>query len=170
MEEEQHNWKADVEIEPDALDVEWTKQAKLFGHYSKVLAEAQAEVDRVKNASKIKAAKLELAIRKDPASYGLEKVSESAVAAAILLETEYQDLLDQLRQAEYTRNVLDGAVTALNHKKAALENLVRLQGQNYFAGPSTPREIGKEWARDVERRAARDQVKAAGQKARRIAR
>ena len=38
---------------------------------------------------------------------------------------------------------------------------MRLQGQNYFAGPSVPRNIGKEWAASVERNGARDKVKVA---------
>ena len=32
-------------------------------------------------------------------------------------------------------------------QKTALENLVKLHGQQYFAGPSVPRDLSKEWER-----------------------
>ena len=38
-----------------------------------------------------------------------------------------------------------GAVKAIDTKKTALENLVKLHGQSYFAGPAIPRNLNKEW-------------------------
>ena len=67
----------------------------------------------------------------------------------------------QIAVAQYELEVMGAAVRALDQKKSALENLVRLQGQNYFAGPSVPRTIGAEWVKEVERNGARNRVKAA---------
>lgn len=161
-------WKQDIEINPDALDVEWVKQASLFGEYCVTQAEAKRKVDMLKEGVEVKAAELGLKIRANPAQFGLDKVTEASVQAVILLDKEYANHLGLLHDAQYEYDVLTAAVRALDQKKSALENLVRLQGQNYFAGPSVPREIGKEWVKECERNGARDRVKAAMRTSRQI--
>jgi hypothetical protein len=154
-------WKNDVEVAVDALDIEWARQASLFGEYCMEQAEARAKLDAVKERLDVKVAGLGLKIRSNPATFGLDKVTEASVQAVILLDAECAKLREEIAVTQYELEVMSAAVRALDQKKSALENLVRLQGQNYFAGPSVPREIGKEWVADVERRSARDKVKAA---------
>ena len=53
-----------------------------------------------------------------------------------------------------TKHELDiarAASIALDHKKRALQNLVQLHGQNYFAGPKIPRTM-KQIQEDKEKR------------------
>ncbi len=152
-------WKQAIEINPEALDVEWVKQAALFGHYCEMQAVARDKVDRLKEKMEVLDAGLGLKIRSNPASFGLEKITEASVQAVILLSKEHQDLAEQQAQARYDLEIMQSAVRSLDQKKSALENLVRLQGQNYFAGPSVPRNIGKEWVKQAERNGARDKVR-----------
>jgi len=152
-------WKQDIEIDPTALDVEWCKQASLFGEYCETQAIARDKVDRIKEALEVKAAALGLKIRSNPASFGLEKITEASVQATIILDKDYAFTSESLANARYEYDVMSAAVRALDQKKAALENLVRLQGQNYFAGPSAPRNLSEEWVKDMERRSARDKIK-----------
>lgn len=154
-------WKTDVEIDVDALDIQWAKQASLFGEYCVEQAAARDTADRAKERLEVYDAGLGLKIRANPAQFGLEKITESSVGAVILLDKEHARMSDELNTARYQLEVITAAVRALDQKKSALENLVRLQGQNYFAGPSVPREIGAEWAKEAERNGARDKVKAA---------
>jgi hypothetical protein len=155
------NWKADVEIDPQALDVEWCKQASLFGKYCVLQADARALSDRRKEALDVVSAKLDQQIRANPAKFGIEKITEGAIRAAISLDLTYATANESLQDAQYELEIMGAAVRALDQKKSALENLVRLQGQNYFAGPSVPRDVGAEWMKEVERNGARDKVKAA---------
>jgi hypothetical protein len=154
-------FKNDIEINPDSLDVEWVKQASLFGEYCMEQVGARAKLDTVKEHLDVKVAGLGLKIRSNPATYGLDKVTEAGVQAVILLDAECAKLREEIAVAQYELEVTTAAVRALDQKKSALENLVRLQGQNYFAGPSVPRDVGAEWVKDCERRSARDKVKAA---------
>jgi hypothetical protein len=154
-------FKNDIEINPDALDCEWIKQAATFGEYCMEQAGARAKLDAIKERLDVKVAGLGLKIRANPATFGLDKVTESSVGAVILLDAECAKLREEVAVAQYELKVMGAAVRALDQKKSALENLVRLQGQNYFAGPSVPREIGKEWVKEVERNGARDKVKVA---------
>jgi len=153
------NYDQDISIDPDALDIEWTKQAQTFFKYAELTARAHVVMDRKKEKIDVLEATMGLKIRTNPASYGLEKITEGAVQSTILIDQNHIDAVAELADLKYEYEVLIAAVRALDQKKSALENLVRLQGQNYFAGPSVPREIGKEWAKDVERTGARDKIK-----------
>ena len=156
-----NKWKDAIEINPDALDIQWVKQAALFGEYCMEQAGARAKLDAVKERLDVKVAGLGLKIRSNPATFGLDKVTEASVQAVILLDAECAKLREEIAVAQYELEVMGAAVRALDQKKSALENLVRLQGQNYFAGPSVPREIGVEWVKEKERSSARDKIKAA---------
>jgi hypothetical protein len=154
-------FKNDIEIDPDQLDIQWVKQASLFGEYCMEQAGARAKLDAIKERLDVKVAGLGLKIRANPATFGLDKVTEASVQAVILLDAECAKLREEIAVAQYELEVMGAAVRALDQKKSALENLVRLQGQNYFAGPSVPRDVGAEWVKEVERNGARDKVKAA---------
>lgn len=152
-------WKEDITIDPDALDVEWCKQATLFARYSEEQVVARDRMDRLKQQLDVLEAELGLKIRNDPASYGLEKVTEAGVQSALLLHKKRQTLNENLQVARFELEIVQSAVRALEQKKAALENLVRLGGQNYFAAPSVPRDLGREWAEATKRDLSRSAVK-----------
>ena len=153
------SYQQDIEIDPDALDIQWTKQAQTFFKYAELAAKARNKVDRLKESLEVLDANLGLQIRKAPLNYGLEKVTEGALQSCILLNPQHANASKELADAQYELEILAAAVRALDQKKAALENLVRLQGQNYFAAPSVPRDIGAEWVKEKERESARSAVK-----------
>lgn len=155
------NYESDISINPESLDVEWTRQAQTFFKYAELTAKARDVMDRAKERLDVLMADLGLKIRSNPAAHRLEKVTEGAIQSTIMLKSEYTEATKKLADLRYEYEVLSAAVRALDQKKSALENLVRLQGQNYFAGPSVPRDVGAEWVKSVERDGARDKVKAA---------
>ncbi len=141
----ENNYRQDVSIDESALDVEWLKQSSLVfkyseasAHYKKLVSQAKEQVDMVK-------AGLDKAIRINPKAYNLEKVTEASIAAEILMDAEYKEAMNDLIEAQYEFNMCNGAIAALQDKRSALENLVKLYGQNYFSGPKAPRDISKEW-------------------------
>ena len=153
------NWKQDVEIDPENLDREWVRQASLFGRYCELLADAHRQLDLKKEKLVMVDAKLGLEIRTNPNKYGLDKVTEAGVNSILVLQEEHKELEKELIDLRYDVEVLTGAVRSLDQKKSALENLVRLHGQNYFAGPEVPHNLKKDWIDDAERNASRSKVK-----------
>ena len=51
-------------------------------------------------------------------------------------------------------------MAAIDQKKSALENLVKLHGQMYFAGPSIPRDLDKEWEKREKEKRVSDGIQA----------
>jgi len=146
------NYERDVSIDETALDVEWLQQAGLMYKYARYQAETKKVMDEAKERLDFIKAKLEMDIRTNPESYGLSKVTESAIASTILLQSEYQDAAKKYVEAKYENDVAVAAVRAIDQKKTALENLVKLLSVSYFAGPSAPRDLSLEWNERIEKK------------------
>lgn len=146
------NYEQDVSIDETALDVEWLQQANLMYKYARHQAETKKAMDEAKERLDFIKAKVEMDIRANPENYGLSKVTESAVASAILLQPEYQEASKKYIEARYENDMAVAAVRAIDQKKTALENLVKLLSVSYFAGPSAPRDLSLKWNEHIKRK------------------
>ncbi|MCK9457303.1 MAG: hypothetical protein M0R31_08425 [Candidatus Riflebacteria bacterium] len=153
------NYEEDVKIDPEALDVEWLGQADLMRRYTKHSALMEKEADEAKERLEAGKARIEMEIRSNPEKYGLLKVTEASVSSAVLLQKEYQALVQEHINTKYEANVAKGAVRAIDQRKVALENLVNLFGRSYFAGPKTPRDLSSEWLKEKKRKESNTKVK-----------
>jgi len=134
-----------VQIDESALDVEWLQQASLTFQYGKNRAFTKKILEKKKERLALCSAELTQAIHKNPAQFQIEKVTVAAVNAAILQNDGFQDANNIVIEAIYDNDIAGAACDAISSKKSALENLVKLHGQNYFAGPSIPRDLSEEW-------------------------
>lgn len=123
------------EIDVENLDEEWMMQPKVFLKYSLKSVDARETFERAKAKLDVVKAELDLMIRRDPATFDLEKITESAITNTILLQPEYKEAQEEVHAAQHAYNVLQATVQALDHRKRALENLVDLHGMQYFAEP-----------------------------------
>jgi len=137
------DYELDMEIDADELDVECLNQPALMLKYSTKLAQALQVKDLAKEALDYMKAQIDKSIREDPEKYGLAKITETAVANAILEEKQYRDSVSKVTKASFEVNVVQGAVRAVEQRKQMLENLVKLHGQSYFAGPSVPHNLSE---------------------------
>jgi len=137
------SYEDDMYIADDELDLEFLGQPALMAKYSRELAEARRDRDLAKEALDLKKAEIDLDIRDNPGNYHLEKVTVAAVEACILMEEDYQIAQKTVHDANFEVNVLQGVVSAIEHRKSALEHLVKLYGQNYFAGPAVPHDLSE---------------------------
>ncbi len=153
------DYNEDVKINQNELDLEWLRQPELIWKYSKELAEAQFELDKLDEKISVITAEKELAIRTSPEKFGLEKVTEGALKTVLQSDKELAGLRDTFNEKKFEINILSGALKALDNKKKALENLVVLHGQNYFAGPSTPLDINRESIRQNNKEIAMEKIK-----------
>lgn len=170
-----NEYEKDLRIDVDALDVEFAMQPAKYMKWAEKLANARKCLDDVKQNLDVVRAELAHDIRTRSDKYDIDKITVDAVKDAIARATvetsqvakEYVEELEDLTEAQYDVEILQAAVRAMDHRKTALENLVRLHGAQYFAGPSTPRDLGKEMeAFDEKVRTGRkDRVQAATRKA-----
>lgn len=142
-----------LDIDKESLDEEWLNQPRLYKEYSDLLAEANRDMDDAKNELEITRAELEQAIRLKPNKFALAKVTDNSVKACILAQDEYQTQQRVYLDAKHRADILKGAVAALDHRKRALENLVYLHGQGYYATPRASEEDAEEMSRAKKKKA-----------------
>lgn len=127
-----------LEIDPLRLDEEWIQQPKQRQVWGELLADAQLEYDTAKSQLDVIRAETDRDVREDPESYGVGKVTETSIAAAIVTHPAVKLAVKRLHEARHKVNVLQASVDGLEHRKRALTLLVELHGQDYFATPTMP--------------------------------
>jgi hypothetical protein len=137
------NYENDLKIDDSALDLELLDQAMLFMRYAKHYAETRRILDEVKQALDVVKAETDSNIRKNPEKYGLEKVTDKAIEAIILTDANCKKANQKFLDAKFELDMASNATQAMQIRKESLENLVRLNGQQYFAGPSVPHDLTK---------------------------
>lgn len=138
------DYAKDVTIDESALDVEWLQQPKLMLKYSQHAADCMRQLDWEKEKLLSVKAEIDRDIRTNPEKYGLAKLTETVVENTIILNEGYVEQSTNVIQAKYNLDMARAAVTAIDQKKTTLENLVKLFGQQYFAGPKVPRDLSSE--------------------------
>jgi hypothetical protein len=154
------DYERDLHIDESALDVEWLNQPMLLMKYSRELASAEREVSRIKEKQAVLKAELDKDIRLHPEKFGIDsKLTEAVVTGAILLNDKHKKVAEELIEAQYEARMLKGAVEACQQRKDALQDLVKLHGQRYFAGPNMPRDLSHEVKLQQEKQVSNSTVK-----------
>ena len=135
----------DLQIDPRQLDIEACRQGGIFFKWAERAVSARAEVDRLKLAMEVTEATLQLDIRNDPDRFGLTKTTEAGIQARVKCHDKYTRAVERFYATKEASLLLDRAVESLEQKKRMLEVLITLHGQEYFAGPSVPRDLVGAW-------------------------
>jgi hypothetical protein len=153
------NYEKDIVIDGESLDLEWLHQPALMMRYTQNSARRRKELEEARQSLDVAKAEADKMIRTNPDKYGIEKMTETVVANAVLKEKGYQQAYTEYLEAKYESDMAQGAVNAFEHRKSALENLVRLYGQQYFSGPKLPLEINREWEKKEEQKEMNRKIK-----------
>lgn len=127
-----------LEIDVNNLEVEWAKQPDLYFHWAEQAAMARLDVDEDKAAVDVTRAEVDTIVRAEPEKFGIEKMTEKTVEAAIMTSALYVRAVARLNKARFRYQVLSALVSALEQRKSALENEVRLRLANYYSEPRVP--------------------------------
>ena len=124
------------DLDETRLDDAWRGHSKHVFAARRKVAALRATVERCKARINITKAQVALEVRKSPEDFDIDKLTEAAVVSAIASNKRVTTAEDKLIDAKFELESWEAAVEALEHRKRALENLVTLHGQGYFADPS----------------------------------
>ena len=157
------DYERDIEIDESALDVEWLEQPQLMRRYCHLAAHAHQAMLLAEERLNFVKSTLARDIRADPAAFevmpGSRGITEDQIKAATRIQESYRAASRSYISAQYEYEVAQGAVRSFDQRKSALENLVRMHGQQYFAGPSVPRDLSAERQRRGADRLAQRNVR-----------
>lgn len=131
-------------VTPDLnrLDEEWVKQPGLYFKHAEELAHLKAAKDRAKVELELAEAEAAQAIRSNPQAFGHEKITEGIVKELIPMQKKVKRAGVALIDAQEACDIAQAFVSALDQKKYALQDAVRLRLANYFSDPRVDEETG----------------------------
>jgi hypothetical protein len=140
-------YEEDMKIDETALDVEWLNQPILAMKYGRHYADCFRLHQQAEENLKVVKAELIKKINDDPDKYlgvGV-KATGPNVEACYRDRKEHKVAKEQWIAAQFELNIAAAVKSEISFsRKAALENLVILHGQSYFAGPKMPRDLTSE--------------------------
>lgn len=140
------DYQKDVSIDESSLDLEWLDQPSLMMKYGSHRAGLIRELDQAEENIKIIRSDLIRKANLDPDKYLGEGIKPTApvVEAFYRNNPKHKEAKQKYIDLQYEVNMAWVATNAIDAKKVSLENLVKLHGQQYFAGPKMPRDLRKE--------------------------
>ena len=144
----------DFQIDVNRLDEEWIRQPDLYRRYAVAAADAKQAHEEVKNDLSVIRADVEQQVRRNPDEFKLSKVTEGAIKTAIDLDEKVREAEEAVIGARHDMDVMQAAVGALDHRKAALGDLVRLFLADYFSKPQVD-EGSRDAVDDMEKKLTR---------------
>lgn len=141
------DYERDISIDESALDVEWLEQAQLGLKYGRFIARLHKKVTLADEKKKTVRSELIMEANKFPVKCcGKDKPNAADIEAYYRNHPDYKEAVQNLIDAQYEAEYGEVAKNEICWtRKAALENLVKLHGQMYFAGPKVPRDLSKEF-------------------------
>ena len=128
------NYENDLSIDQGNLDKEWIKQPTLFMAYLKESIIASTKVTRAKENLDMVRSEVYLSTRQIREARG-EKFTEAVLEAEVKSSKEYKEASDEYIDLLEKSKILEAAVRVFEHKKSALENMVKLHIAGYYSAP-----------------------------------
>lgn len=136
------NFGQDIKVNRFKLDEENEISGELYNVWSERYSEARGVVDAAKDKLELTTAQRTLYYNTNPVD-GIKPTVDN-VKAMVEQDTEVQAAKDEYRQALAKRYTLDGAMGALDSRKSAVDNLVKLMVTGYY----NTKQTGGDYASD----------------------
>ena len=147
------DYMAELQIDHNALDVEWFDQPALFMKYAQASVQTKTDLDLAKHKLEIIKSEIETDIRKNPPAYAgadAKKLTEASIHAIVIAHPDVQKAENTVIEARHTCDMFAMMVKAFDQRKYALQMAVTLFGQKYFAGPIEPRDLNLEFEKKIK--------------------
>ncbi len=141
MKKQEEKQEQDIfDLHLDELDRHVLEQPQLVSQYGEQLAAAKDDMDRAKNELEAEKAELVIKVAADPGKYGITKPTGALIDAAVASTTSIRRLNEVLLDCKGDVGMLSSMMNALDGRKYALQDLVKLHGQDYFAAVAVSQE------------------------------
>ena len=129
---EDYNIEQDLSIDRYKLDLEAMSLPSLYFRYSDLVREAKEIVSEKKDHLEAVIAERSISIREECATNGT-KTTEGIITSLVNSDKAVLEAKKELRDAMATHGRLQVALSALDTKKAEIDNLVKLYCNSYYA-------------------------------------
>ena len=153
-----------LQINGEALDLEWLAQPNLIMNFCREAAMAKASMDSAKEELEVVKAEVSFHIRENPDVYALVKVTEASIITALTMDQRVKAATAAFNEAKMENDLCQAAVRSMEHRKTALEMLVKLATMDYFSTPVAPLDITRPDKAAIKKQATERMKGAAAEK------
>ena len=149
---------SDIEINKLKLESEWTQQPQRYLKYAMASAHFQSVLMETEQKAKVLFATLKADAAEDPDTClgkGVKATNDRCEAYAVQ-HPDYIKAKQNVTDAKYNADMALAAVFAMQQRKDALENLVRLQGMEMYSEPKVENRVA---ADRINQKAATEAIK-----------
>ena len=130
----ERDFSQDIRINRFKLDEECEQHSSNYYYWAEQLSDAKKDADAAKDKLKLVLAEQETMIRENAKKSGA-KITEAGVSAELEQDEAVQVARRNLRVCQSTQYHLEAGISALEHKKKMLDNLVQLWMKSYYSAP-----------------------------------
>jgi len=148
------NFEQDLSIDKYKLDDECVTHASLYYQYSEMAANAKNYVAILSDSLKLTMGEVNISIRNNFIKNDT-KFTEAVINAEVEKHKDIIKAREELRNAELNLAKIQAGVSAFEHRKSELDNLVKLYCTGYFstvsANGDVKKNITEQTSRDVRK-------------------
>jgi len=122
-----------LQIDKFRLEECCQEQPGLYREVGELFVLAKSDAKRLKDKVEYVKSDLMVAIRANPAKYGIDKVTEGAIASTIILQKEYQGILTEANEADELASTLQIFLSSVEQRKSMLKDMTSLFIHNYYS-------------------------------------
>ena len=126
MQERINELRAELAIDVNALDVDCQKQPQLITETTELLADLKLKAKQGKMNYDEVCSISEKQIREKPETFGISKITESAVKAAMIVHGDVHNAREKMLFAEHQADIVASIVDGYHHRRSMLDNEVKL--------------------------------------------
>lgn len=139
------DYDKDMYIDEQALDIEWLEHGTMAKKYIKHLVQKRKEAALAHEKVKTIRSDLILQAKSEGEKLIGCKPTDPVVEAYYRSHKKYKEIKEEYLEAQEEAEYAELAQKEICYtRRMALEQLVKLHGQMYFAGPSIPRDLAEE--------------------------
>lgn len=143
------DYRSIIQIDEGCLDTEWARHSSCYMDVIEAQVAASEQLDKLRDKLSGTEAIIACDVRRNPEMYGAQKITDQVVKEIVASSDKIIVLQSEILQARRQLALLNGVVTAMEHRKKALENLVELYVCNYQSEPRPLSRVGREEADQI---------------------
>jgi hypothetical protein len=150
LKEHLSEFRGQLSIDPDSLEQECVVQPLLFCRIGELAAEARSDAKKSKEHVEYVKAQLKGEMRINPKTYGLDKVTDKAIEAAVQAHPDTQEAIRDYIETNKAADAMSILQTAAEQRRAMLKNVVELFVHKYYNSGDVSEMKGRKSQQNME--------------------
>ncbi|MDD5650433.1 MAG: hypothetical protein PHF86_08475 [Candidatus Nanoarchaeia archaeon] len=136
MSKEERSFEEDIKINKFKLDVECEKHPSIFWYWTNKLAQYKNNLLDTEDSLKLITAEVDTNYRENWDETNWGKKTEGSISGKVAADEKVRKAKENYMKCQHEVNILNASVSAMEHKKAMLDNEIKLLIGGFYSAPN----------------------------------